>query len=137
MKCRNKCGRRRIFKKRYFRLRKRHGEFGGNVYAKFIENANVTAKKNVYSSSIIHSNIECYDSIIVKDAKGVLYGGLVRAANKITAQSIGSHAHAVTTLEVGIMPDTRDEFNKLSSEAQRLQKNFLIFQYNRHVGYSP
>lgn len=95
---------------------------GGNVYAKFIENANVTAKKNVYSSSIIHSNIECYDSIIVKDAKGVLYGGLVRAANKITAQSIGSHAHAVTTLEVGIMPDTRDEFNKLSSEAQRLQK---------------
>lgn len=92
----------------------------GDVYAKFIENATVIAKKNIYASSIIHSNVESYESIIVSGDKGMIFGGTAKATNKITAQCIGSNANVATIIEIGISPCLREEYDELQEKMKKL-----------------
>lgn len=95
---------------------------GGSVYADFLENTIVQAEKGVFANSIIHSEIESGDSIVVSGFKGIIYGGKLKALNKITAKVIGSNANVVTLLELGITPSVRNEFERLKSEISKAEK---------------
>ena len=92
----------------------------GSVFAKFIENSTVFAKNKVVASSIIHSDVECFNSIVVKGEKGIILGGKLKATNKITAKNIGSNANSATILEVGIEPSLRNDYNALKAEIKKL-----------------
>lgn len=95
---------------------------GGSVYADFLENTIVQAEKGVYSNSIIHSEVESGDSIIVSGYKGIIYGGKLKALNKITAKIIGSNANVATLLELGITPSVRNKLERLKSEIAKSEK---------------
>lgn len=89
----------------------------GNVTAKFIENANVSAQDTItVAEAILHSNISAGKKVVVQGRRAVIVGGTVRAGEEIVSRSAGSHLATLTTLEVGVNPELRDELVKVKSE---------------------
>ena len=93
-----------------------------NVTAKFIENASVTAGRNVHvQGSILHSRIIAGKKVIVEGRKGLIAGGHIIAGEEIRAHVIGTPTSVSMELEVGISPELREEYQKLSQESKKTQ----------------
>ncbi len=98
-------------------------EAEGNIVAKFIESATVTAEKGyVNAGSILHSDVTAGDEVVVDGKKGFLTGGHVRAANRICVKTLGAGMGAATVVEVGVNPALRMEYNDLQKEVADLMK---------------
>lgn len=98
----------------------------GSIYAKFLENADVCAGKDVYvSEAILHSNVDAGGRVIVQGGrKSAIIGGRIRAKEEINARTIGSWTEVNTELEVGIDPSIRDEILRLEEQIEADKKNF-------------
>ena len=72
----------------------------GNITAKFLENCNVICKGSLKADAVLHSNVECEESIEVLGRKGLINGGSVRTYAMIHATSLGSTMGALTQIEV-------------------------------------
>lgn len=96
-------------------------EAAGDVMAKFIENANVTAGGKVHSEALLHSSITCKDSVVVEGKKGMISGGIVRAGNSVSAKVLGSHMGTATTIEVGMDPLLLQEYNAIRKDLPKLE----------------
>ncbi len=96
-------------------------EAGEDIITKFIESGNIVAGGSVNAGSILHSNIEAGDKVVVSGRKGFIIGGSIIAKNIIEAHSIGNQMGTVTNLRVGIDA-------KIIEEAKVLEKN--IDEYN-------
>lgn len=99
---------------------------GGSVYAGFLENTTVMAEQNVHASTIIHCDVECGGSIVASGFKGIIYGGRLKALHKISAKVIGSTANVATILELGILPNLRNEYERLKAEAAKLHRELEL-----------
>ncbi|MDR3238066.1 MAG: FapA family protein [Spirochaetia bacterium] len=78
---------------------------GGSVLAKFIQNANISAGKDVHApEGIMHSNIDAENRILCNGRRARIVGGLIRAENEINARFIGANASTKTEVRVGINP---------------------------------
>lgn len=75
---------------------------GGNIVAKFIENATITAGGFVTSESILHSTVIAGTEIKVVGKRGFISGGRVSATNSIEVRNLGSNMGADTIVEVGM-----------------------------------
>ncbi|HEX3033129.1 MAG TPA: FapA family protein [Bacillota bacterium] len=96
----------------------------GNVFTKFIENATVVAKGDiVVGEAIMHSKVSAGANVMVGGRKGVIVGGLVRAAEEITAKIVGSNLATSTELEAGVQPELRERYNKAEKELADTQIN--------------
>lgn len=73
----------------------------GNVVAKFLENATVTALGYVSSETILHSTVYAGDEVTVSGKRGFITGGRVCATNCVTVKTLGSSMGADTIVEVG------------------------------------
>lgn len=91
---------------------------GGNIVAKFIENASVTASGFVSTESILHSTVCAGDEVMVEGKKGFIVGGNVSATNMIKVKTLGSPMGATTLVEVGADPTIKLKY-------QENQKNIL------------
>ncbi len=91
-------------------------EAGGNIVAKFIESATVSAEGYVNAGSILHSEVTAGDEVVVDGKKGFLTGGHVRAANKICVKTLGAGMGAHTVVEVGVNPTLKAEYIALQKE---------------------
>lgn len=113
----------------------------GNVTAVYIERCKVKAGKNVYSNTVIHSDIECGLSVEIKGKQGSIVGGVVRAGQYITAQNIGSVANTRTVIEVGVAPGLRNQLAELEKENEQIieeqEKYEKIIRYLGQVGDLP
>lgn len=89
---------------------------GGNVIAKFIENAHVEAKGYVETGSILHSNVTAGTEIRVGGKKGFITGGYVCATNLVDVKTLGSELGANTIVEIGINPETKRRYNELEEQ---------------------
>jgi len=98
----------------------------GNLKCKFIENTNVEVRGNVYvADSIIHSNVDVGENVIVLEGKrGVILGGRIRAGEEVKAKNIGSISEIPTEIEVGIDPGVRQEMIALQ-EMIKIQQEEL------------
>jgi uncharacterized protein (DUF342 family) len=91
---------------------------GGNIVTKFIENSSVEAGGEiVVGEAIMHSRVSSKKSVTV-GGKGVIVGGLIRAAEEITCNIAGSHLATITEMEAGISPELRQEHNRMTKEKQ-------------------
>ncbi len=93
---------------------------GGNVIAKFIENANITAKGGVTCECILHSQVISGTEVNVTGKRGFIAGGKVIAAEKIEAKVLGSEMGTNTIVEVGADPQVKlrlKEIQKSMAEA--------------------
>lgn len=109
---------------------------GGNVVAKFLENATVTAAGYVSTESILHSTVMAGTEVTVDGKKGFIVGGRVSATNLIQVKTLGSPMGAATMIEVGTDPAVKikyQENQKQTAETGKVLKSLepIIATYAR------
>jgi len=100
----------------------------GNVVAKFIENATVTAGGYVESGSILHSRVNAQTEINVSGKKGFITGGEVCATNCISVKTLGSMMGADTVVSVGVNPQLKVEFQQVQKQLAEAAKVLKTIQ---------
>ena len=89
---------------------------GGNIIAKFVENAVLEAKGYVETGSILHSKVSAGTEIRVGGKKGFITGGYVCATNLIEVKTLGAELGANTIVEIGINPETKRRYHELEEQ---------------------
>lgn len=90
---------------------------GQNVKSSFIQDGNVQAREDVIvSQSIMHSNIRAGRDVICSGTKGLIVGGNVQAGERVTARVIGNPMSTTTSIEVGVLPELRNELQELRQQ---------------------
>ncbi len=95
---------------------------GGNVIAKYIENAHVVAGGYVSTESILHSEVMAGTEIIVSGKRGFITGGRVCAANLVQVKTLGSPMGADTVVEVGADPSVKLKLQQLQKQVAENKK---------------
>lgn len=96
---------------------------GGNVTSKFLENATVEAKGYISAGSILHSQVTAGTEIEVSGKRGFISGGRICAGNKITAKTLGASMGSATMIEVGINPETKQNYQMVIKEINQLAQS--------------
>ncbi|MGC8964917.1 MAG: FapA family protein [Brevinematia bacterium] len=105
---------------------------GGNVFAKFIERANVIAGKDVIVSEyILHSNILSKSSVYCIGNKASIAGGSVMAMNEIYAKKLGAESWVDTLLEVGSDPELQKRHDELVKKKEEI--NYKISELKKEL----
>lgn len=84
-----------------------------NIISKYIENATITAGGYVESEIILNSNVSAGGTVAVHGKKGLINGGVTRAANSIEADTLGTEMETPTVLEVGVDPARKERYMEL------------------------
>lgn len=93
------------------------------VYAKYLEHCAVYATESVVADCIIESEIYCNGSVTVRTGRGAIIGGSVRAAEVVSAGTVGSKAERPTAVILGGLPCERLERNKMQEEVKQLEES--------------
>ncbi len=92
-------------------------ESNSDVYAKFVEQGNIKAGRNIFiEEASMHSELVAGDSITIKGGRGELIGGEAIAGKKITVTKLGAVVETKTELVVGLPPEILDELRKMKTE---------------------
>ncbi len=92
---------------------------GSNVFAKFVENANIKAGNDIIiKEEILHSKVDGGGRIICHGKKGMVLGGRIRAGYEISAKYLGSTAYTDTYLEAGVDPKFKEKLLSLEKERE-------------------
>ena len=86
---------------------------GGNVIAKFLENAKVEAAGYVQAESMIHSDVMAGTEVVVNGKHGFISGGHVSATSLVDAKILGSEMGTDTVIEVGVSPVVKRRYKEL------------------------
>ena len=86
---------------------------GGDIVVKFLENTRVATGGSVDAEAILHSKVSAGTEVRVDGRKGIIVGGYVQAANRVTAKVIGASMGASTILEVGVNPLIKTQYNRM------------------------
>ncbi len=101
----------------------------GNIVTKFIENAIVHADVDIFISDVVlNSRISAGKKILVEGKKGLIVGGKVMAGEEIRAKVVGTHMATNTTLEVGVNPTLREEYQNIRVEIKKVDTNLETTQ---------
>ncbi|MFC7679580.1 DUF342 domain-containing protein [Paenibacillus sp. GCM10028914] len=93
---------------------------GHNVKSSFVQDGNVIAGADItISQSIMHSNIRAGQNVICNGAKGLIVGGVVQAGEKVIARTIGNTMSTATVIEVGVLPELRNELSELRTQLKQ------------------
>jgi uncharacterized protein (DUF342 family) len=112
-----------LIKNGIFGAGKCHLYAGGNILAKYVENASMKAGKDVIiNDSIMRSQIKAGGKIKVNNINGDIVGGHLEALEEITAGAFGSDLHVPTELELGIEPKFRSEYVEMLSKYREKKK---------------
>lgn len=95
----------------------------GDFKAKYVENANIKSEGNVEAGAILHSNVTAKNRITASGKKGLIVGGNIRAGKDVRANILGSNMGTATTIEVGIDPEKKDEYEQLRAEITGTEQN--------------
>lgn len=93
---------------------------GGNLTAKFIENANLYVKGEIETGEIINSKVLCDNKIVVKGKKGLIIGGEITSKYMIEANQIGSKLGVITSINLGVDASAIHELKELKESIQSL-----------------
>jgi uncharacterized protein (DUF342 family) len=103
---------------------KGHVTAGKNVKVSFIQDGTVNAGEDVIvSQSIMHSNIRAGRDVLCNGTKGLIVGGTVQAGERVLARTIGNTMSTATAIEVGVLPELRNEINELRQQLRLLLEN--------------
>ncbi|MEF2965186.1 FapA family protein [Paenibacillus sp. M1] len=97
---------------------------GKSVKSSFIQDGNVLAGEDVIvTQSIMHSNIRAGRDVICSGTKGLIVGGSIQAGEKVTARIIGNPMSTTTSIEVGALPELRNELVDLRQQVKDIMAN--------------
>lgn len=93
-----------------------------NVVSKYIENATVSAGKDVIVSDVIlHSKVSAGKRVIAEEKRGLIVGGQISAGEEIRAKTIGTISATNTDIEVGVNPKLREEYQVLRKDIRKVE----------------
>ncbi len=96
---------------------------GRNVKSSFIQDGTVVAGEDVIvSQSIMHSNIRAGKNVICNGTKGLIVGGSIQAGERVTARTIGNSMSTMTSIEVGVQPELRNELTDLRGQTKQFKE---------------
>ncbi len=95
---------------------------GGNIMVKFLENARVVTGGYLESEAIMHCVVTAGTDVRVDGRRGIILGGLVQATNSITAKTVGGSMSTATTLEVGVDPLIKSQYDRAQKTAEESKK---------------
>lgn len=101
---------------------------GGNIVAKFLENATAEADGYVSTESILHSTVTAGTEIIVSGKRGFITGGRVQAAHKIEVKTLGAVMGSATVVEVGVSPQVKAEYVQLQKDIMEIVQDIKAAQ---------
>lgn len=97
---------------------------GKKIKSSFIQDATVEAGDEVLvSQSIMHSQIRAGKNVICKGTKGLIVGGLIQAGERVIVRTVGNSMSTVTVIEVGVLPELRNELQQLRTHLRSLHDN--------------
>jgi uncharacterized protein (DUF342 family) len=71
----------------------------------------------------MHSTIRAGREVLCKGPKGLIVGGVVQAGEKVTSRTIGNSMSTVTVIEVGVLPELRNELIELRQQLRAHHDN--------------
>jgi uncharacterized protein (DUF342 family) len=87
---------------------------GKNVKVSFVQEGRIEAGEDVLiTQSVMHSTIRAGRSVICKGSKGLIVGGVIQAGEMVSARTIGNSMSTATVIEVGVLPENRNELMNL------------------------
>ncbi len=117
---------------------------GGDVSAKFLQNAKVEAGGSVnVEDSIINSDILCYGSVNVTGKSGKIIGGRVTALYDVTSTVIGTQNETGTTITVGrnfvVEKELADKRNEIKIVRERIEEitTNIKMQFGEEIFQNP
>lgn len=96
---------------------------GQSVKCSFIQDAVVEAGADVLvTQSIMHSHIRAGHSVVCQGTKGLIVGGTIQAGERVIARTIGNSMSTMTSIEVGVLPELRNELQQLRQQLKGLNE---------------
>jgi uncharacterized protein (DUF342 family) len=90
---------------------------GGSVWAKFLEQVNVTAGKNVFvQDGIMHCQVDSTEKVVCFGKRATIVGGRIRAGEIVNTKTLGSVSFTETVVEVGVDPKSRQRLHDIEKE---------------------
>lgn len=110
----------------------------GDLYAKFIESANITCYGNVYAEELIlHSTVRCWKNVLLKGRRAEVCGGKIIAAGSIWCKRTGSINGIKTKLILGVEPQKLKEIEETkrilkgrNEEVKQIQEKITYYGAN-------
>lgn len=97
---------------------------GNEIKSSFIQDAFVESGGTItVTQSIMHSTIRARNSVICMGAKGLIVGGIIQAGERVVCRTIGNSMSTATTVEVGVLPELRNELQQLRIQLRTLMDN--------------
>lgn len=97
---------------------------GKNVKAGFMQDANVYAVEDVIvTQSILHSHVKAGRNVICMGSKGLVVGGTIQAGEKVSVRTLGNTMSTPTVVEVGALPELRNELQELQRALRGTREN--------------
>jgi len=98
----------------------------GNIFAMFIENANIFAGNFVIvSDGIVNSHVLAKGKILCKGRRAKLVGGTLKACEEINVTAIGGPGGVKTIVEVGYDPEIKE---KMDGNVQKMHETQINFE---------
>lgn len=95
---------------------------GGNIVARFLENATAIAAGYVHAESIVHCQIQAGTEVTVDGKRGNIAGGRVCATQMISTKVLGSEMGVSTIAEVGVDPAVKTRYAQVQQELMDVAK---------------
>ena len=114
---------------------------GGSVWAKFLEQINVTAGKNVFvQDGIMHCQVDATEKVVCFGKRATIVGGRIRAGEVVNTKTLGSVSFTETIVEVGVDPKSRQRLFEVDKEKtevdlslEKLNANISTLQSQKKV----
>jgi uncharacterized protein (DUF342 family) len=115
---------------------------GGSVWAKFLEQINVTAGKNVFvQDGIMHCQVDATEKVVCFGKRATIVGGRIRAGEIVNTKTLGSVSFTETVIEVGVDPKSRQrlfdvekEKAEVDSSLEKLNANINTLNNQKKTG---
>lgn len=89
---------------------------GGSVFAKFCQNCNVIAEKNVViPEGILHSRVDAGEKLYSVGRRARIAGGVIRAGYEVNTRFLGAEGSTRTEVRVGVNPKILQQMDDLRS----------------------
>ncbi len=95
---------------------------GNKIYAKYLENSIVHAKESLKADCIVNSDVYSDGEIEVCNGRGIIVGGRIRAARKVSAKIVGSKSESQTSIFLGGEPCVEYERENLAKVIEENEK---------------
>ncbi|GIQ68617.1 hypothetical protein XYCOK13_14410 [Xylanibacillus composti] len=97
---------------------------GKSIKCSFVQDANLSAAEDILvSQSIMHAQVKAGKNVVCQGSKGLIVGGVVQAGETVNARTIGNSTSTPTVLEVGVLPELRNELLQLRNETRAIKEN--------------